>query len=141
MPALLRRSEAELYSGRVELCRTAQLALGSQGKRDMARLTVRTVERVFSTDEVQVSHLVLAPGEEVPWHFHSDVRDTFYALRGPVTIYTREPEATAVIETGEVLQTRDRQPHRVFNASDHEISFVLIQGVGKFDFRPLTPSP
>jgi quercetin dioxygenase-like cupin family protein len=107
----------------------------------VTQLNVRTVARVFSTDEVQVSHLVLAPGEEVPWHFHSNVRDTFYVLRGPVTIYTLEPEATAVIETGEVLQTRDCQPHRVFNASDHEISFVLIQGVGKFDFRPLTRSP
>jgi quercetin dioxygenase-like cupin family protein len=115
--------------------------LGSEGNRRVSRLNVRTVERVFSTDEVQVSHLVLAPGEEVPWHFHSDVRDTFYVLRGPVMIYTREPEATAVVETGEVLQTRDRQPHRVFNASDHEISFVLIQGIGKFDFRPLTPPP
>ena len=107
----------------------------------MARPTIRVLERVFSTDEVQVSHLVLAPGEEVPWHFHSDVRDTFYVLRGPVTICTREPEATTVINTGEVLQTRQRQPHRVVNFSDHEISFMLIQGVGKFDFQPLAPPP
>jgi len=85
--------------------------------------------------------LVLAPGEEVPWHFHSEVRDTFYVLRGPVTIYTREPEATHVVDTGEVLQTRPRQPHRVVNLSEYDVAFILIQGVGKFDFRLLAPSP
>ena len=103
----------------------------------MTRPTIRTLERIFSTDEARVSYLVLAPGEEVPWHLHSDVRDTYYVLRGPVTICTREPEATTVVETGAVLQTRARQPHRVVNVSDHDVSFVLIQGIGRFDFQPL----
>ena len=104
----------------------------------MSRPSIRTHERIFSTDEVRVSHLVLAPGEEVPWHLHSEVRDTFYVLRGPITIYTREPDATTVINAGELLQTRERQPHRVVNISDHEVSFVLIQGVGEYDFRPVS---
>jgi quercetin dioxygenase-like cupin family protein len=104
----------------------------------LARLNIRSSERLFSTDEVQISRLVLAPSEEVPWHFHSHVQDTFYVLRGPVTIYTREPEATTIIDDGETLQTRERQPHRVFNASDHDVLFVLIQGLGKFDFQPVS---
>ena len=106
----------------------------------MARLNVRAFESVFSTDEVRVHRMVLAPGEEVPWHFHNHVRDTFYVLRGPVTIFTREPEATTIIDTGDVLQTRDRQPHRVVNASDHEVAVLLVQGVGTYDFQPLSPS-
>lgn len=103
----------------------------------MARLNVKVLEAVFATDDVQVHHMVLAPGEEVPWHFHNHVRDTFYVLRGPVTILTRAPEATTVIDTGDVFQTRDRQPHRVVNASDHEVAVLLVQGVGEFDFQPL----
>jgi quercetin dioxygenase-like cupin family protein len=104
----------------------------------LSRPNIRTQELVFSTDEVRVSHLVLAPGEEVPWHLHSEVCDTFYVLRGPITIYTGEPDATTVINTGEILQTRERQPHRVVNTSDREVSFVLIQGVGEYDFQPLS---
>ena len=76
----------------------------------------------------------------MPWHFHTHVRDTFYVLRGPLTIFTRGPEATAIIDTGETLQTRDRQPHRVVNASDHDVSVLLIQGVGAYDFQPLPTS-
>jgi quercetin dioxygenase-like cupin family protein len=102
------------------------------------RPKIRKQEQLLSTDEVRVSYLVLAPGEEVPWHFRGEVRDTFYVLRGPVTIHTREPDATRVISSGEILQTRERQPHRVVNTCDHDVSFVLIQGVGKYDFQPLS---
>lgn len=103
----------------------------------MERLKVRALEPLLSTDEVRVHRMVLAPGEEVPWHFHTHVRDTFYVLRGPVTVFTRGPDAIAIIDTGETLQTRDRQPHRVVNTSDHDVSALLIQGVGPFDFQPL----
>ena len=103
----------------------------------MAKLKVRAFEPVFSSDDVQVHRMVLAPGEEVPWHFHNHVRDTFYVLCGPVTIFTRQPEATTIIETGDTFQTRDRQPHRVVNAADHEVAVLLVQGVGKYDFQPL----
>jgi quercetin dioxygenase-like cupin family protein len=106
----------------------------------VARLKVKTFDSLFSNDEVQVHRMVLAPGEEVPWHFHNHVRDTFYVLHGPVTIFTREPEATTTIDTGETFQTADRQPHRVVNAADHDVSVLLIQGVGKYDFEPLPPS-
>ena len=103
----------------------------------MARLKVQAFELVLSTDDVRVHRMVLAPGEEVRWHFHTHVRDTFYVLRGLVTIFTRGPEASAVVNTGETFQTRDRQPHRVMNASDHDVSVLLIQGVGPYDFEPL----
>ena len=59
--------------------------------RGVAKQHVKAFASVFSTDGVQVNHMVLAPGEEVPWHFHTEVRDTLCVLRGPVTIFTREP--------------------------------------------------
>lgn len=105
----------------------------------MPRPNVKVLKALFSTDDVQVHHMVLAPGEEVPWHFHNHVRDTFYVLCGPVMIFTRDPEATTTIDTGDVFQTCDRQPHRVLNACDHEVSVLLVQGVGRFDFQPLSP--
>jgi quercetin dioxygenase-like cupin family protein len=104
----------------------------------VSRLKVKAFDSLFSTYEVQVHRMVLAPGEEIPWHFHNHVRDTFYVLHGPVTIYTRDPEGSATIGTGETFQTRDRQPHRVLNATDHDVAVVLIQGVGKYDFMPLS---
>ena len=93
------------------------------------------IDTVFSLDGVLVKHLVLASGQEVPWHFHSHVRDTFYVVRGPVTICTTDPESEVVVESGNTFQTRERQPHRVFNGSDHDVSVLLIQGLGPYDFH------
>jgi quercetin dioxygenase-like cupin family protein len=96
---------------------------------------VPTIETLFSTDEVQVKRLTLPPGHEVPWHFHNHVRDTFYVVRGPLTIFTTEPDSMVIVSTGDTFQTRARQPHRVLNTSNHEVSALLIQGVGSYDFE------
>ena len=35
-------------------------------------------EVVAETDTLRVGILTLAAGQEVPWHYHSQVTDTFY---------------------------------------------------------------
>jgi quercetin dioxygenase-like cupin family protein len=97
------------------------------------------IKTVLELEDVLVKHLVLAPGQEVPWHFHSAVRDMFYVVRGPLTIHTREPAEELVLEAGDTFQARASQPHRAFNASNHEVSAILIQGLGKYDFRKAPP--
>lgn len=81
--------------------------------------------------------MVLAPGEEVPWHRHGHVLDTFYVLRGPITVFTRDPEGATSVAPGEVFQTGERQPHRVLNPGGGEAEALLIQGVGAYDFQAL----
>jgi hypothetical protein len=65
------------------------------------------------------------------------VCDTFYLVRGPVTIYTRVPDETSIGETGDTVQVPAGQAHRVVNESDHDVATILIQGVGTYDFRPI----
>jgi quercetin dioxygenase-like cupin family protein len=74
---------------------------------------------------------------KVPWHLHTEVCDTFYLVRGPVTIYTRVPDETSIGETGDTVQVPAGQAHRVVNESDHDVATILIQGVGTYDFRPV----
>jgi mannose-6-phosphate isomerase-like protein (cupin superfamily) len=97
-----------------------------------------SLELLFSAEDVLLKRLVLAPGQEVPWHLHRHVRDTFYVLRGPVTIFTREPESSLTLESADVFQAGVLQPHRVFNASEHEVSALLIQGMGTYDFHKIS---
>ena len=94
---------------------------------------------VFAADGVVVKHMVLAPGAEVPWHFHSQIRDTFYVVCGPITIFTRDPEATTLVDSGSTFQIPERCAHRIVNESDHEVTALLIQGGGDYDLHPLEP--
>lgn len=96
------------------------------------------LDPVFVADGVQASHMVLAPGQEVPWHLHHHVSDTFYVVRGPVTIFMRKRTIDEqVAATGEVLQVPMQTPHRVLNGSNHNVELLLIQGVGTYDFEPV----
>ena len=38
-------------------------------------------ETVAETDALRVRILTLAAGQEVPWHYHSQVTDTFYCWK------------------------------------------------------------
>ena len=87
-----------------------------------ARQLVKEFDSVFATDDVQVTHMVLAPAQEVPWHLHTEVCDIFYLVRGPVTIYTRVPDETRIGETGDTVQVPAGQAHRVVNESDHDVA-------------------
>lgn len=99
-----------------------------------SKIAVRDIKRIYQLDGIQVSHIALDPGEEIPWHHHSEVSDTFFAARGPVTIETRNPTRSLQLETGQTFQAVVGQPHRVSNQTGSTIEFLLIQGVGRYDF-------
>src|SRR5438552_618789 len=86
---------------------------------------------------VQVLHTTLAPGQETPWHFHSGIRDTFYGVQGPVTILTRAPEGRVELQPGETFVVQSGQSHRVLNETGGEAEFLLIQGIGEYDFHAI----
>ena len=95
---------------------------------------------VYEVEGVRVRHSHLDPGKEIPWHRHSDIVDMFYIIRGPVTIETREPDQQIELLTGESFRAAVAQPHRVSNRTHARVEFLLIQGVGKYDFQPITPT-
>ena len=104
---------------------------------DAVRASLSTLEVVDERDGVKITRIVLEPGEEVPWHRHTEVTDTFYPVVGPLTIETKKPDGKVEIEAGDVFQTEVGQPHRVSNGTHHRVQFLLIQGGGAFDFVPL----
>ena len=40
----------------------------------------------------QISELQLSPTQRVPWHYHSEVQDTFYVLQGQLRLFLRDPK-------------------------------------------------
>jgi mannose-6-phosphate isomerase-like protein (cupin superfamily) len=90
--------------------------------------------------DVFVKVFVLAPGEEVPWHSHSAIADTFFVLEGRLGIERAAVEggerlATLDLGVGEEAQVEAGVAHRPFNADEGPCRFVLVQGVGAYDYR------
>lgn len=95
---------------------------------------VRNIHVVAKGADVLVREYTLDPGEAIPWHRHSNVSDDYYGLKGVVVIETREPAARHEVGAGQSARVTPSTAHHVSNQSDAPCVFLLIQGVGQYDF-------
>ncbi len=92
-------------------------------------------EMVAETPQLRMVMLTLAPGQEVPWHWHSNVTDTFLCMEGPMVVETREPAAQFELAPGQSCQVPARRMHRVHGKDSGRCKFANLQGVGTYDFH------
>jgi quercetin dioxygenase-like cupin family protein len=94
---------------------------------------VRHAERPgFRINELQIS-----PTQQVPWHSHTHVRDTFYVLEGSIRIFLRDPKQVIRLQPGDSFVVEAGRPHLVTNPGDRSATFLTLQGIGEYDFVPL----
>ena len=86
----------------------------------------------------RITELQLGPGQQVPWHYHNTVQDTFYVLQGRLRLFVREPKEELRLGPGETYTVRAGRPHLVTNGGDTSVVFFVLQGIGEYDFVPLT---
>lgn len=86
----------------------------------------------------RISELKISPTQKVPWHCHSNVQDAFYVIEGQITIFLRDPEEEVRLGPGDTYSVRARRPHLVTNAGDKSATFLILQGIGAYDFVPLS---
>ena len=85
----------------------------------------------------RISELRISPTQKVPWHYHSNVQDTFYVLEGRLRLFLREPKEEIRLGPGETYSVPPRRPHLVTNGGDAAATFLVLQGIGEYDFVPL----
>ena len=86
----------------------------------------------------RINELQISPTQKVPWHYHTNVGDTFYVLEGTIRVFMREPKEDVTLSPGQSYSLAPRRPHLVVNAGDKSATFLILQGVGEYDFVPLT---
>jgi quercetin dioxygenase-like cupin family protein len=96
--------------------------------------SVKSVEPVAIGGDVQARLFTLAPGEAIPWHFHSAVTDWYFVLVGALSIETRAPADRRVLMVGGSYRIPPKTAHLIANRSDTDTRFLLVQGVGPYDF-------
>jgi quercetin dioxygenase-like cupin family protein len=89
----------------------------------------------------QISEIRLNPTQRVPWHHHSNIQDTFYVLSGRIRITLGFPDEHIELGAGENWgPVRAGRPHLVTNAGEDTASFLVLQGMGDYDFVPESAS-
>lgn len=85
----------------------------------------------------RISELQLSPSQTVPWHLHTHVSDTFYVLEGQMRLFLQDPKEDVRLGVGESFVARPGRPHLVTNAGSGSLTFLILQGVGEYDYVPL----
>ena len=85
----------------------------------------------------RICELKISPTQKVPWHYHSNVQDAFYVLEGELRIFLREPKEEVRLGPGDTCSVRAGRPHLVTNAGDRSATFLVLQGIGEYDYVPL----
>jgi mannose-6-phosphate isomerase-like protein (cupin superfamily) len=85
-----------------------------------------------------ITELQISPTQQVPWHCHSKVQDTFYVLEGGIRLFLRDPKEEVRLGPGQTYTVRPGRPHLVTNGGETSATFLVLQGIGEYDYVPLT---
>ena len=85
----------------------------------------------------RINELQISPTQKVPWHWHNNVQDTFYVLAGSIRIFMQAPKEEVRLAPGQTYSVPPRRPHLVINGGDTSATFLVLQGLGEYDFVPL----
>lgn len=85
----------------------------------------------------RISELQLSPTQTVPWHFHTNIADTFYVLEGQMRLFLQDPKEEVRLGPGGSYVAVAGRPHLVTNAGTTSLTFLIMQGIGEYDYVPL----
>jgi quercetin dioxygenase-like cupin family protein len=115
------------------------MATAARGVKDSSGLyEVERRARHAERPGFRISELQIGPKQQVPWHYHTSVQDTFYVLEGRLRLFLRDPKEEVKLGPGETYVVRPGRPHLVTNGGDTSATFLVLQGIGEYDYVPLT---
>ena len=85
----------------------------------------------------RINELQISPTQKVPWHYHTNIQDTFYVIEGSIRIFLRDPKEEVALGPGDTYSVPARRPHLVINGGNTSATFLVLQGIGEYDFVPL----
>ena len=95
---------------------------------------VKSIQPVVIGSHLQARLFTLAPGDTIPWHYHKESTDHYFVLEGTLTVFTREPEEMQTFGVGTDYKIAPGTAHLIANDSTVDCRFLLLQGVGRYDW-------
>lgn len=83
------------------------------------------VKYLFRGPRVDWGVILLRPGESLAAHYHSEVEETFFVVRGRGVLRSGGQEHALI--PGDAYRMEPRDDHEIFNASDDDLKLVFIK--------------
>jgi quercetin dioxygenase-like cupin family protein len=96
---------------------------------------MKEIEVILKTDSVRARIMSLDPREIADWHYHTVVTDDIFCLTGEILVRSKGPDEENKLTLGKRCQIKAGRIHQLENLGNDEARYLLIQGVGKYDFN------
>ena len=97
---------------------------------------------LIQTETARVRIMELPPGGSTPRHHHSEVTDNIFGLTGEIMIKLEKPEEMIELSPGSRCEIQPGRIHTVISSSlDQSATYLLVQGVGQYDFLAAPVKP
>jgi quercetin dioxygenase-like cupin family protein len=100
---------------------------------------MQEAEVIVKTDNVRVRIMRLSPRELANWHYHTQVTDDIFCLDGKIIVRMQKPDEEIHLSPGQRVRVQSGRNHQLENLNDEDASYLLVQGIGKYDFNLLNP--
>src|SRR5258708_19486605 len=74
----------------------------------------------------RIAELQISPTQKVPWHYHTNVHDTFYVVTGAIRIFLQGPKEEVRLTAGQTYSPPPQRPHPVPNARQPPPRFLAL---------------
>jgi quercetin dioxygenase-like cupin family protein len=92
-------------------------------------------EVILQTENVRVRIVELGENETASWHSHAEVTDNMFCLSGSMFVRMKDPDEEKLLAPGERCTVPRARVHQVGNALATRSTYLLVQGVGRYDFN------
>ncbi len=96
-------------------------------------------QQLLRSSDVMVRALVLSPAETTSWHYHTVVDDIIVCLSGHIAVRLRTPNQPVTLIPGQRTTIPAGTVHQVANLDATDSEYLLIQGIGSYDFITVEP--
>ncbi len=99
----------------------------------MSENHVTEISTLINTNGVRVVEFALSPNSSGAWHHHSEMVEHCYCLNGNLIIEIAGAEAVN-LRPGKRYELPAGVKHRIRNDGNHTAIFLVVQGIGEYDF-------
>jgi quercetin dioxygenase-like cupin family protein len=96
---------------------------------------MQETEIIAKTEDLQVRIMVLASREIAAWHYHTQVTDDIFCLSGSIVVRMQEPNEEIRLSPGDRVRIGTGRIHQLENLAEAESTYLLVQGIGNYDFN------
>jgi quercetin dioxygenase-like cupin family protein len=108
-------------------------------KRNRRGYEMQETEVLVKTDTVRVRVMALTPREVAAWHFHTQVNDDIFCLTGKIVVRMQKPDEEILLSPGQRVRIETGRVHQLENLEETEAAYLLVQGIGLYDFNVINP--